>query len=153
MQKTPGHTALRKGRVDASGQVYLVTTATAARTRRFEDAQAARAVCRTINDSGTWRPSRRLAWVLMPDHWHGLIELGDEDRLTQAMRRFKERAARAVNLVQGAQGAVWAAAFHDHALRRDEGLIAAARYVVANPVRAGLVRRAGDYPYWDAIWL
>jgi hypothetical protein len=28
-----------------------------------------------------------------------------------------------------------------------------ARYVVANPVRAGLVQRVGQYPHWDAIWL
>ena len=30
---------------------------------------------------------------------------------------------------------------------------AAARYLVANPVRAGLVARAGDYSHWDAIWV
>jgi hypothetical protein len=38
-------------------------------------------------------------------------------------------------------------------LRRDENIRQAARYIVANPVRAGLVRRAADYPYWDCIWL
>ncbi|MBB5859537.1 hypothetical protein GGR69_001194 [Xanthomonas arboricola] len=28
-----------------------------------------------------------------------------------------------------------------------------ARYLIANPLRAGLVARVGDYPFWDAIWL
>ncbi|MFV3290267.1 transposase, partial [Pseudomonas sp. NY11955] len=28
-----------------------------------------------------------------------------------------------------------------------------ARYIVANPIRAGLVSRVGDYPHWDAVWL
>jgi hypothetical protein len=28
-----------------------------------------------------------------------------------------------------------------------------ARYVVANPLRAGLVQKLGDYPLWDAIWV
>ena len=42
---------------------------------------------------------------------------------------------------------------HDRALRRDEDLLAVARYIVANPLRAGLVRRVGDYPLWDAVWL
>jgi len=28
-----------------------------------------------------------------------------------------------------------------------------ARYVVANPMRAGLVKQIGDYPLWDAIWV
>jgi putative transposase len=30
---------------------------------------------------------------------------------------------------------------------------AIARYVVANPLRAGLAGTIGDYPYWDAVWL
>ena len=44
-------------------------------------------------------------------------------------------------------------AFHDHALRANEDLRQAARYVIANPIRAGLVRRVGDYPFWNAIWV
>jgi len=28
-----------------------------------------------------------------------------------------------------------------------------ARYIVANPLRAGLVESVRDYPHWDAIWL
>jgi hypothetical protein len=35
----------------------------------------------------------------------------------------------------------------------EEDLAQIARYVVLNPVRAGLVRRVGDYPHWDAAWL
>ena len=34
-----------------------------------------------------------------------------------------------------------------------EDLVGVARYIVANPVRAGLVNRVGEYPYWDAVWL
>jgi len=48
---------------------------------------------------------------------------------------------------------VWQRGFHDHAVRREEDLQALARYVVANPVRAGLVQRTGLYPHWDAIWV
>ena len=28
-----------------------------------------------------------------------------------------------------------------------------ARYIIANPLRAGLVEHIGQYPLWDAIWL
>jgi hypothetical protein len=38
-------------------------------------------------------------------------------------------------------------------LRQDEDVARVARYVVANPLRAGLVKRIGDYPLWDAAWL
>lgn len=32
-------------------------------------------------------------------------------------------------------------------------MLAVARYIIANPIRAKLVRRVGDYPYWNAAWL
>jgi REP element-mobilizing transposase RayT len=48
---------------------------------------------------------------------------------------------------------VWQNGFHDHALRQEEDLAEVARYIVANPLRAGLVERLGDYPHWHAIWL
>jgi hypothetical protein len=38
-------------------------------------------------------------------------------------------------------------------LRSDDDLQDMARYVVANPLRAGLVARIGDYPFWNAVWL
>jgi hypothetical protein len=48
---------------------------------------------------------------------------------------------------------LWQDGFHDRAVRRDEDIVAIARYIVANPLRAGLVERLADYPHWDAIWL
>jgi hypothetical protein len=42
---------------------------------------------------------------------------------------------------------------HDRAIRQEENLPSVARYVVSNPVRAGLVVRTGQYPHWDAIWV
>jgi len=47
---------------------------------------------------------------------------------------------------------MWQDGFHDHAIRKEEDLADIARYVVANPLRAGLVRRIGDYSLWDSIW-
>lgn len=108
---------------------------------------------RTLSEPSVWSPSRLLAWVLMPDHWHGLVELGETSRLDEAMRRFKGRVAREVNFKRKVAGRVWQAGFHDCALRGEPAIEAAARYLVCNPVRAGLVRQIGDYPYWDAVWL
>ncbi|MNN82247.1 hypothetical protein D3C81_1991650 [compost metagenome] len=53
----------------------------------------------------------------------------------------------------GRKGSLWQQGYHDRALRRDEDLVKLARYVVANPLRAGLVEKLGDYPLWDAIWV
>ena len=42
---------------------------------------------------------------------------------------------------------VWQPGYHDHALRDDEDYRSRVRYVVQNPLRAGLARRVEDYPY------
>lgn len=94
-----------------------------------------------------------LAWVVMPDHVHWLFQLGETMDLSSAIKRFKARSALRVNDYLHRQGKLWQKGFYDHALREDEGVQNIARYIVANPLRAGLVQHIGDYPLWDAIWL
>ena len=69
------------------------------------------------------------------------------------MERFKARSAHRVNKHLNCQGTIWQKTFYDHALRKEEDVRDIARYIVANPLRAGLVEHIGDYPLWDAIWL
>ena len=151
--RRPGHAALRRGRVSEAGRYYLLTSVTRQRLPRFAAFDAGCRVAAVISDARLWRESRVLAWVLMPDHWHGLIELGGADRLDGLMCRMKTNTARAVRGPGEVARPLWARAFHDRALRREEDVSAVARYVVANPLRAGLVQRLGDYPFWDAVWL
>jgi len=73
--------------------------------------------------------------------------------LAELMCRLKSRSSRSINRVRGVQDRVWQRGYHDRALLRDEDIKGAARYIVMNPLRAGLVRRVGDYPLWDAIWI
>ncbi|MGY3039694.1 putative transposase [Rhodanobacter sp. TND4EL1] len=152
MKLHSGHRALRRGRTSLAGQVYLLTTTSAGREPRFRDMGNALAMCRMMTASNTWGDARLLCWVLMPDHWHGLVELGERDKVSLVMNRFKALSTKLL-AGRGCIKPVWARGFHDHALRQDEDVMAAARYIVANPVRAGIVRRALDYPYWNCIWL
>ena len=109
--------------------------------------------CRATDDPRLWRSSRLLGWVLMPDHWHGLVQIGQDDNLSAVVRRLKANSAGRVREEHPHVGQVWASGFHDRALRADEDLKDAARYVVRNPVAAGLVKRVGEYPFWDVAWL
>jgi putative transposase len=153
MNAKPGHSALRKGRVSIEGQIYLVTTATLEREPLFADFKAAQVASRAFEDKAVLADAKLLAWVLMPDHFHGLLQLGEQISLQNMVNRLKSASARQVNRAMGRKGSLWAKAYHDHALRCEEDLLATARYIVANPVRAGLVRHVGDYPFWNAIWL
>ncbi|ODV13551.1 MAG: transposase [Rhodanobacter sp. SCN 68-63] len=149
---TTGRSALRRGRVSLPGQVYLITVTTRYRQPVFDDCVAARVASRVIHASTHWGDAQLLAWVLMPDHWHGLLELGHEP-LDRVVARFKAAVSRALHASGRLAGPLWDRSFHDHALRRDEDMRSAARYIVGNPVRAGLVDSALLYPYWNAVWL
>lgn len=89
----------------------------------------------------------------MLDHAHWLLQLGSVTALADAVSRMKACAARSVNDQRQHHAPVWSRSYHDHALRKDDDLHAAARYLIANPLRAGLVTHIGDYPFWDVIWL
>ena len=88
----------------------------------------------------------------MPDHFHLLLQLRDMP-LGKVLNALKSKSAIELNREIGRTGPFWEPGFHDHALRREDDLLGVARYIVANPLRAGLVRRLGDYPYWNAVWL
>ncbi len=148
-----GHRALRKGRVSIASGVYLVTATTLDRQKLFADFAAGCAAARCFEDARLLGDAKMLAWVLMPDHVHWLLQLGERGELSVVASRLKSASARHANRALGRVGTVWARAFHDHALRSEDDLQDTARYVVANPLRAGLVTRIGDYPFWNAVWL
>ncbi|MGH8118553.1 MAG: REP-associated tyrosine transposase [Rhodanobacteraceae bacterium] len=152
MSRGPGHKALRKGRCSQRGGVYLVTFTTARRRRVFADFAMACAACRTFEESAAAEDAVLLSWVLMPDHFHGLIRLDGDAALSSCVQRIKSRSAKACTKI-GSPRPLWARAFHDHAARRDEDTRRLARYIVCNPVRAGIVARVNDYPFWDAAWV
>lgn len=135
-----------------AGQVYLVTVVCEGRRSRFTRFDVACAVARELSRADSWQDARLFAWVLMPDHLHAMIQLGDVP-LGRVMQQVNSRTARVANAQGQEQGRVWQPAYHDHALRAEEDMRRAARYLVANPLRAGLVEHIGDYPFWDAIWL
>jgi putative transposase len=146
-----GHAALRRGRTSIAHQVYLVTAVTHGRAPLFADWRTGRLV---VNALRRYRhAAETLCYVVMPDHLHWLLRLEPQYTLSQVVRGVKGNSSYEIGRRQATQGHVWQPGFHDRALRADEDLQAAARYIVANPLRAGLVRRLVDYPLWDAVWL
>ncbi len=133
-----GHAALRRGRSSMSGWCYLVTTVTADREPWFSGTQVAAAVAARHGDDALFRDAVLLAWVLMPDHWHGVVQLGDHTSLSSLMNHFKTSTGIDANRVMQRRGKFWARGFHDRALRNDHELDAAVEYVRRNPERAGL---------------
>lgn len=90
-----------------SGQVYLVTTVVRNREPVFRDFGLARAAVRGMRIAAGEGRVRWLAWVLMPDHFHGLVALGEDRSLSMFTGRAKGCMAREVNRVRGNRGPFW----------------------------------------------
>jgi REP element-mobilizing transposase RayT len=143
---------LRIGRCSERDRIYLLTTNTLDREPLFADFALGRLVAHQFRRAQELGLANSLAWVVMPDHFHWLIELKNGS-LGELMQRTKSFSTKAVSRVAGRKAGLWQQGFHDRALRKEEDLVKLARYVVANPLRAGLVEKLGDYPLWDAIWV
>ncbi|TXK96867.1 transposase [Methylococcaceae bacterium HT4] len=143
---------LTTGRYSETGRAYSLTMVTDRRIPHFNDFAKARYLInemRTVHDSGLLES---LAWGLMPDHLHWLLVV-NETELSEVVRIFKGKSSFDFKKSFHHNGAFWQRGFYDHALRKEEDLRAAARYIVANPLRAGLVETIGEYSHWDAAWV
>ena len=148
-----GSCKLRKGRQSIENQIYLVTFNTINREPLFKNFEPASQFCKYIQTKEIWPSARLLCWVLMPDHFHGLIQIDGSEPLKTIIGRVKAQLTRSLRVSLPNHQALWQKGFHDHALRKHEDLQSVARYIVMNPIRAKLCRRIGDYAYWNAIWL
>ncbi|MBE9563603.1 MAG: transposase [Proteobacteria bacterium] len=145
---------LRTGRVSIQGQVYLVTTVTYQRQPIFNNFSNARFVVNSLRYVEHTRQLQSLCFVIMPDHLHWLFSIGSTYELPQVISDIKRRSSYRINEQNKKIGsAVWQPGFHDYALRKEDEIKGVARYVIANPLRAGLVDNIGNYPFWDAVWL
>jgi REP element-mobilizing transposase RayT len=130
-----------------SGAPFLLTVCAVRRCDPFRDRQVALRVAARL-DAGMNGPQGGVlhAWCLMPDHVHVVIA-GAEDVIgwVCAFKSVTMRDARAVGWI----GRLWQRSFHDRCLDRSgESVERAVRYIVDNPVRAGLVDDVRDWPYW-----
>ena len=92
------------------------------------------------------------AYVIMPDHLHVFVALDDEKiLLAQWMKSLKNALSRTLRLSH-APAPHWQKTFVDHVLRSSESYSNKWLYVSENPVRAGLVKDAEDWPYQGEVF-
>ncbi|WP_411851303.1 REP-associated tyrosine transposase [Stenotrophomonas sp. LGBM10] len=133
---------LHLGRWSSVGSMYALTSITDARAALFVQPVLAVLVEQVL---------RNLAWVIMPDHVHWLMQLR-RGTLGECMQRVKSRSSLLINRQLGRSGRLWQSGYFDHALRRDDDLRRHATYMLANPIRAGMTRNIGEYPFAWCRW-
>lgn len=99
---------------------------------------------------GDGRRYRLLAWCVMPNHVHVLIETQQDHPLPAVVHGWKSFTAKAINKHLGRSGAVWMRDYFDRYIRDDHHLAAVIAYIHGNPLKAGLVNDASDWPFSSA---
>ncbi|MDJ0909232.1 MAG: transposase [Woeseiaceae bacterium] len=143
----------RSGRASEPNRIYHVTSTTLHREPVFASFGHGRTLVRALRNQVDQRHVCSLAFVVMPDHFHWLLQLRGSRSLSVIVNAAKSESARRINAVRHLQHQLWQKGFYDRAIRREEDLEDVARYIVTNPLRAGLVKSLSQYPLWDAIWV
>jgi REP element-mobilizing transposase RayT len=92
---------------------------------------------------------RLLAWAVMPNHVHALIETLATP-LEEILHSWKSFTSKAANRLIGRKGEFWQAEYFDRYIRDEEHYGKAVRYIENNPVKAGLVKQPEEWLFGSA---
>src|SRR5687767_10418101 len=128
--------------VDSTREVWFLTVSTETRGR---NQLALPSIGPAILETVAFRHARQLWFVhvflLMPDHIHALMTFPSREiEMRKIVREWKRWVARSF-------GIEWQRDFFEHRLRREESHREKMDYILANPVRAGLVGTPEEWPY------
>jgi putative transposase len=133
-------------RVEFPGALYHVTSRGDRREAIFEDDEDRGAFLATLHEVVV-----RFNWIchaycLMTNHYHLLVETV-EGNLSKGMRQLNGVFTQTSNRRHGRSGHLFQGRFKGILVEKDSYLLELGRYVVLNPVRAGMVAHAGDWPW------
>jgi putative transposase len=125
---------------------YALTFVTLRRRIVFGDAETVAFVLRQILRAATEKHFALSAYCFMPDHAH-LITGGETDAADckAFIKSAKQYSSYYYKRTRGAN--LWERYGHDRVIRDELELAMTIRYIVANPVRAALVKHPRDYPF------
>ena len=89
---------------------------------------------------------RVLGYTLMTTHYHVFLQL-TKCTLSSGFQRLQSRYARTFNRRHNRRGPLWLRRFHDTMPLSDRHLFEVVRYIALNAPRAGMVKRAEDWPW------
>lgn len=111
----------------------------------------ARTICLDVCLRGNGVRFALHAAIIMPDHVHiVLMPLSDKDgpfSIPAIMQTIKGASSHRINAELAARRTVWQQESFDRVLRKEEHIADKTDYILENPVRAGLVKNSGDYPW------
>lgn len=95
-------------------------------------------------------PFRHHGHALLDDHLHLLISTHNGTRIPRIVGSFKQAALTRLRMIPRAQGRAWQHRYYDHIIRDEADFARHLDYLHYNPVKHGLVSRAGDWS-WSSL--
>ncbi len=127
-------------------QCYFVTLCCFGRCRIFYNSTTCGWLLEVLRYESAARDFAIHAYCIMPDHVHFLAEgLLPSSDLTYFVKALKIKTTRAYH--KNTSQTLWQKKFFDHILRPNEPIEPVAYYIWMNPVRKGLSRAIGEYPF------
>lgn len=134
-------------------RAYSLTMSTHRRTPWFGDRVVVEYCLGALKEATGGKPFQIYAYCFMPDHLHLLVGADDAANLIDFVKSFKQttgwwfRNRYSAGSLKASPTSLWQKSYHDHVVRFEEDLLQIAKYIVGNPVRAGLVESSVDYPF------
>lgn len=113
----------------------------------FQDGEDFEAMLGLLADNALRHGVAVHAYVLMDNHFHLLVTPSAPEALPQMMQAVGRRYVQYFNRRHGRTGTLWEGRYRSTVLQPDKYLLPCMVYLDLNPVRAGLVANAADYPW------
>jgi putative transposase len=129
---------------------YFLTFCTDRRQKLFTESAIVDLVLSQISRAAGENHFDAIAYCFMPDHLHLLVEAVSEN---SDCKRFIARAKQysGFDYADARQARLWQRYGYEHVLRDEEMMLVVAKYVLENPIRAGLVKQVEDYPFVGSL--
>jgi putative transposase len=127
-------------------QRYSLTICTAFRGRILVSSPIVDPILSQLRQCASSFEFAIVAYCFMPDLVHLLvIAQSQQTDFVEFARRFKQITA--FHYKRTHKTALWQPGYHERILRDDEATEVVVRYILENPIRAGLAKRLGEYPF------
>ena len=140
-------------------KAYSLTMSTYRRTPWFRDAAVAEYCVCALTDAASQESFQVCAYCFMPDHVHLLVSADADANLIDFVKRFRQttgwwfRNRYLAGSLKASPTSLWQKSYYDHVVRYEEDLVQIARYILGNPVRAGLVETWEEHTFSGSfVW-
>ena len=126
--------------------VYSLTLCANSKKPPFNNPALAKGIIGSLNYQRDNKQIRLYCYCLMPDHLHLLMSPGAGIDVAEIIQRFKTFTTK-LSWEFECEGKLWQRSYYDHIVRKRKDLLKSCEYILANPVRKGLIKKARDWPY------